>query len=258
MSKKKISEAEKYFYCYVITQNRFRYSSHGREANKTLDDLPVPSPNELPKWINKAISKVKEPDKEPLHNEYVCLKDRYWKWVNLIEYFSMSAGKYYPKDSYSDGNTPLVTSSDNNNGVMTFTDMKPKYKNCLTIGKFGCSVYYQERGFVASSDVTILKPKFDVNSFHAMFIVSLINKEGYKWSYGRQIRLNDSEKLKIKLPVTRDGKPDWEFMKYYIKSLPYSSSLKEKQEKGLSDEELIEKHEAGGIDLGKQLKKIIN
>lgn len=190
--------------------------------------------------------------KKSFWQKNVSLKDRDWKWIDLIDYFSMSAGKYYPKDSYSDGTTPLVTSSDNNNGVMAFTDLKPKYKNCLTIGKVGCSVYYQEKGFIASSDVTILKPRFDMNSFHAIFITSLINKEGYKWSYGRQIRLNDSKKLKIKLPVTKDGNPDWQFMEYYIKSLPYSSNLKDR--KGLSDSELIEKYESGKIDLGEKLK----
>ena len=41
----------------------------------------------------------------------------------------------------------------------------------------------------------------------------------------RQIRLNDCQKLTIKLPVTTQGLPDWEFMENYIKSLPYSASL---------------------------------
>jgi type I restriction-modification system DNA methylase subunit len=177
-------------------------------------------------FINNASNK-------PHNNKQVSLKDRNWKWIDLIDYFNMNAGKYYPKDSYSDGGIPLVTSSENNNGVMAFTDLKSKYKNCLTIGKVGCSVYYQERGFVASSDVTILKPKFSMNSFHAMFLVSLIKQEGYKWSYGRQIRLNDSERLKIKLPVTKKGNPDWEFMEYYIKSLPYSGNLKNEDKKQL-------------------------
>jgi hypothetical protein len=32
------------------------------------------------------------------------------------------------------------------------------------------------------------------------------------------------KKTKIKLP-SDDGKPDWQFMEDYIKSLPYSSNL---------------------------------
>ena len=223
--RKEMSDAKKYFYCYIIAQNRFRYTSHGREANKTIDSLPIPSPNQLPKWINKAISKVKEPNKNPCHNKKIALKDRDWSWFDLIDYFNMYAGKYYPKTSYKEGGTPLITSSDNNNGVMSFTDLKPKFKDCITIGKVGCSAFYQARDFVASSDVTILKPKFKMNNFQGLFVVSLLSKESYKWSYGRQVRLNDSEKLKLKLPVSKEGEPDWNFMEDYIKSLPYSQNI---------------------------------
>lgn len=30
---------------------------------------------------------------------------------------------------------------------------------------------------------------------------------------------------RIKLPITPEGTPDWEFMENYIKSLPYSDRL---------------------------------
>lgn len=55
------------------------------------------------------------------------------------------------------------------------------------------------------------------------------------------------------------GKPDWEFMENYVKTLPYSSNLKDnkKPKNGLSDAELIAKYERGGIDLKKPLKKML-
>src|SRR3990167_4157713 len=47
--KREMSFIEKLFYCIAIESNRFRYTSHGREANITLDYLLVPA--ELPtKW----------------------------------------------------------------------------------------------------------------------------------------------------------------------------------------------------------------
>jgi len=33
------------------------------------------------------------------------------------------------------------------------------------------------------------------------------------------------KKTKIKLPVKKDGSPDWKFMEDYIKSLPYSKNI---------------------------------
>ena len=135
----------------------------------------------------------------------------------------MYAGKYY--DSYRKGKIPLVSSSENNNGVIEFTDLKPKYNNCLTIGKIGGTTFYQSMPFIATSDVTILTPNIPFNQYIGLFMSTILNQEKYKWNYGRQIRLNDCQKLCIKLPTTAENNPDWEFMENYIKSLPYSSSL---------------------------------
>lgn len=38
------------FYAMCITKNKFRYSAFGREANRTLADIDVPS--NVPKWVD--------------------------------------------------------------------------------------------------------------------------------------------------------------------------------------------------------------
>lgn len=45
-----LSFEQKVAYCLFIGRNRFRYSSHGREANRSVDHILVPSPDSLPKW----------------------------------------------------------------------------------------------------------------------------------------------------------------------------------------------------------------
>lgn len=45
---------EKLYYCMCIEANRFRYSTFGREANRTLHRLLVPSRESLPDWVNGA------------------------------------------------------------------------------------------------------------------------------------------------------------------------------------------------------------
>jgi type I restriction enzyme M protein len=207
-----------------------------------------------------SVSALKVATAEPCHNKAVNLQDREWKPFDLVTYFQMYAGKYYSKESFRSGLTPLVSSSDNNNGIKDFTDLDPKFENCITIGKVGMYSFYQPLGFIASSDVTVLSPLFEMNAYMALFIVSVLSMDKYKWSYGRQIRLNDSQKLRIKLPAKADGLPDWQFMEYYIKSLPYSSNFKDlaKPSKGLSDLELAVKYEKDEeFDLEKPLKKML-
>jgi len=67
------------------------------------------------------------------------------------------------------------------------------------------------------------------NALHTIFNLSnffktILNKERFKWSYGRQIRLGDCKELVIKLP-SKNNKPDWDYMEKFIKSLPYSEYI---------------------------------
>lgn len=44
----------KLYYCLCIEANRFRYSTFGREANRTLRDLELPSLDSVPAWVEGA------------------------------------------------------------------------------------------------------------------------------------------------------------------------------------------------------------
>lgn len=41
----------KLYYCACIEANRFRYSTYGREANRTLRTIPVPAVDQVPRWV---------------------------------------------------------------------------------------------------------------------------------------------------------------------------------------------------------------
>ncbi len=151
-----------------------------------------------------------------------------WKKFKLNDFFKMSAGKFHNTNTFSNGTIPLISASELNNGVKSFTNLNPKYDvDALTIGKIGARTFYQPKNFCVSSDVTVLVPRedFGFDSYVGMFLATVINEESFKWNYGRQIRLGDSKKLQVKLPVDKSGLPDWDFMREYVKSLPYSSNL---------------------------------
>jgi len=44
----------KLYYCLCIEANRFRYSTYGREANRTLRNIMVPSLRHIPSWVSGA------------------------------------------------------------------------------------------------------------------------------------------------------------------------------------------------------------
>jgi hypothetical protein len=52
-----MTDSQMLYYCACIRANRYRYS-YGRQANKTLKDLPLPSPTSLPSWVSDGLPRV--------------------------------------------------------------------------------------------------------------------------------------------------------------------------------------------------------
>lgn len=48
----------KMYYCLCVEANRFRYSTFGREANRTLSKLPVPSRDAVPPWASGTVDRA--------------------------------------------------------------------------------------------------------------------------------------------------------------------------------------------------------
>ena len=124
-----------------------------------------------------------------------------WKNFNLDKLFTINAGIYHYSDEYDIGDTPYISASNENNGIQQRINLKPEFSgNCIITGKVGCTTFYQSEDFCATSDVNIFRPKnFELNRKIGLFITAIINfSENYKWNYGRQCRVGDSKKIKIK------------------------------------------------------------
>ena len=105
-------------------------------------------------------------------------------------------------------------------------DVEKAYCNKITVSFNGaCGFFsYHENFFNANGDVGILKEKFKLNKYNAMFLCAIMNKLSYKYQYGR--KLNGSRlKNEIVLLPTKDNQPDWQFMEDYIKHLPYGDRI---------------------------------
>ena len=81
-----------------------------------------------------------------------------------------------------------------------------------------------KQGFSISTDVEILYNK-NLNSYHYIFIGTIIKLDQYRYSYGRKAKNKKINKTNIILPIDDLGNPNWEYMEQYIKSLPYSKYL---------------------------------
>ena len=138
---------------------------------------------------------------------------------------SKSIVKYEVKE-YGEGNYPYVVTSSENNGVEGMYDYYTEDGNVLTIDSATIgSCFYQELKFSASDHVEKLIPRYEkFNKYIGLFISTIINLEQARYGYGRKFAQKRIKPTTIKLP-SKNGKPDYEFMEKFIKSLPYSASI---------------------------------
>jgi hypothetical protein len=215
---------EKLFYCHCIKMNVYRYR-YGRQANKTLKDIELP---ELPDWLStytidySRITTAIEKKKLPLDISK-------WKKYKIDDLFEVEGTKTTPQavlENYGHGIYPYITTQSSNNGVKGFYNYYTETGNVLVIDSAVagyCS--YQEKNFSASDHVEKLSPQFTLNKYIGLFLVSIINKECYRYNYGRKCNQIQIKNITLKLPAGNAGEPDWQFMENYIKALPYSDKI---------------------------------
>jgi len=226
--KKQFSEIEMIFYCYCIRKNKYRYN-YGRQANKTLKDILIPE--KIPtEWNSLKINDLNSLEKIPLLEKDVELNVNNWKWFNLNELFAISASRDSLSEDLTEGGmTPYITSSETNNGVTSFFQEEATNKSGTITANRGGSVgyfFYQPVDYMATPvDVRILSPKFNIDSYIGLFIKTILQLEKYRYNYSRKMGTDRLNEFKIKLPVAFDNQPDWNYMRNYIKSLPYSSNI---------------------------------
>lgn len=223
-----LTTKEKLFYCCCIRANQYRYN-YGRQANRTLGNLLIPDFKEIPKWVhsvdlesfygaNKSFSNLRTPE----------IQTTKWKWFKLNNLFEIKKGKRLTKANMTEGKTPFIGSIDSNNGYREFIGQEPIHEgNTITVNYNGsvAEAFYQPHAFFASDDVNVLYPKFEMNKYIALFIISLIKQEKYRFNYGRKWHMDRMKDSKIKLPVNRIDEPDFKFMETFIKSLPFSAKI---------------------------------
>ena len=227
--KQPMTMAEKLFYCVCIEHNKYRYS-FGRQANKTLMGL------ELPDKIPEYVTESKLIDYSYLDNsvtiQKIKLNTNEWKQIKLKDLFDVVGSTTTPVKSleFNKKSYPYITTKSKNNGCSGFYDIFTEKGNVLTIDsavKGTC--FYQEMPFTASDHIEKLVPKFNMNKYMAFFLLSLINLEQYRYSFGRKSNQTNIKNTVIKLPH-KNNMPDWQYMEDYIKSLPYSSNLESTKE----------------------------
>jgi len=225
--KMKLQDVEMLYFTLLVRQNKYRFV-YGRQITPDrLGNISIPST--LPQWLKDVNIADTSKLKEPYWKKSIELNEEKWRWFVYDDLFEIERGKGPRKNQLNGtGDTPFVTSSDQNNGWTDFTDAAPAHNgNTIGVNRNGsvAEAFYQPFPFCSTEDVHIFTPKFDINKYVALFLVTLIKKEKYRYNYGRKWGIARMRTSTIKLPVDKSGQPDWKLMEDYIKTINYSKNI---------------------------------
>lgn len=242
-AKDNISDEAKMFVITIIEKNKYKYN-YGRQANKTLPDLllKLPVNNE-----NKPDWQFMEDYIKSLHYKPLTTKNKTGQApdLNISEWKEFRVGdliseiykaKAINKDDLTIADSEknaihYITRTGENNGCELLADIRNVDKsiiekgNAISIGDTTATCFYQEENFITGDHMVVVRANSWLNKYTALFIVTLLANEQYKYSYGRAYLIDRIKDTILKLPVNSDGNPDWQFMENYIKALPYGDRL---------------------------------
>lgn len=153
------------------------------------------------------------------------LTDRKWKEFELSGengIFQNFHGKRLVKENRIGGAIPLLTAGESNQGVSDFISNQEleRYSDCISIDMFGNAFYHE---YVCCGDDNIyFFINNEISKEAKLFIVTCINNNKSKYSYGKQFRQRNADTTRIMLPINKFGEPDFEFMERYVKYIATS------------------------------------
>lgn len=222
-----MNDNELLYYCLCLSSNAYKYN-YGRQANKTLDKIKIPKISEIPVWVYE-LEIPKKPEANKINDNKVDFSTNKWKWFLYKDVFNIERGEAKYKKNMNQGMYPYISTTSKNNGVSAYVDEFNNYGNKITLSYDGTigEAFYQKDPFFASEKIAVLDLKnYKLNKFIAMFIITLIRLEKYRFNYGLKWAVRSRMMTsKIKLPVNKAGNPDWDYMEEFIKTINYSKGL---------------------------------
>ena len=127
----------------------------------------------------------------------------------------------HPNDLKKDGTIPRVTCAATNNAIDDFYQNEAtEIGGVLTVDSATDGyVSYQSNDFIATDHVEkIMNKTGKINKYIGLFLKIAIDKSKLgKYSYGYKFSQKRIIRQKIKLPIDKQGNPNWQFMEDYIK-----------------------------------------
>ncbi|WP_181563704.1 restriction endonuclease subunit S [Campylobacter hyointestinalis] len=181
-----------------------------------------------------------------------------WKEFKIGDLFLVKNNPQLNKSSFNfskNGEYPYFTRTVFNNGILGYVDyLDEEHKikgNSIAVGMIAMKFFYMKQDFYAGQFTKTIYPKFDnFNDKIAKYFISIFNKNTPL--YLKNFVVKDFEKdftnTTIKLPITENGKIDFDFMENFIDKI-------EQKQRGILEFYKHKKQNGGGYELNSKTWK---
>ena len=143
----------------------------------------------------------------------------------MLDYFDFAKGDQNNMANLTAGDMPLISAKDNNNGLKAFVAANGKKifsGDCLTLNNDGSGTgiaYYQPTDFLLDSHVTALLPRCEMSREVMLFVARCIRMQRERYGFGYSLTNTRLNLLRVMLPVTDGGEPDFDYMEAYVRKI---------------------------------------
>jgi len=144
--------------------------------------------------------------------------------------FSIESGEVHNASDLDDGDTPLISCGDLENGfVGRFIPPNDEevHASAFTIAYNGqpFTTKFHPYRFIAKDDVAVARPKEGISIETAFFAAVMLNIERWRYSYGRKCFKAKLNAATIPMP-RKDGQLDQDWIRGLVEASPYWQALK--------------------------------
>lgn len=214
----------------------FKDSWTGDKVKNTIITLPYKT-NDEPDWeyMESYMRNIIQESEQNIENLRNINNSK--KKINLNNWKSFTIGKLFEnvvkppvlhtKDVTENVNgIPYVVRTKFDNGIKYNVEKKLQMQSSpagtISFGAENATFFYQEKEYVSGRDIYYIDTRY-LTKYACLFVVTCLQTivEKYSYNYGMFPELVKKEE--IKLPVNKNGEPDWEFMENYMKNIMQES-----------------------------------
>jgi hypothetical protein len=157
-----------------------------------------------------------------------------WRSFNLTDLFDLERGDFHSLTALAEGEFTTVSRIAIDNGVVGAferPDGAHVYgRGHITVSTVGGDAFVQLEDFIVTDNVIVLVPKSKLLLPTLFFIAFILNRQKWRYGYGRQPYIAKLERVKIQLPVTPDDQLDEDAIESIVKQASYWQQVEKRFE----------------------------